>query len=125
MAEGVVLARIYNQSVQRVPCNLAQLNSHAAFIFTCLDAGKIVLWIGELCSVDDVSAGHAIVSEIVYADFQENAAVDTIIEGQETDSQLSDLMDILLMQVHGEYKYIASNFCVFCYNFLMAFRLPR
>ena len=96
-----MLARIYKQTVQRVLCSLSQLNSHAAFIFTCQDAGKIVLWIGECCSEEDISAGNAIVAEVVYYDFQGTAAVDTVYEGKETDVQISDLMDIILMQIHG------------------------
>ncbi len=101
MAEGVVLARIYKQSVQRVACHLDQLNSHAAFIFTCQDAGKIVLWIGDLCSEEDVAAGQAIIGDIVYSDFHDSALVDTILEGKETELQISDLMDILILQIDG------------------------
>jgi hypothetical protein len=96
-----VVVRIYKQSIQRVPCELNQLNSFAVFIFIGASSQKIFQWIGSRSMSDDRSLAELFSVKVNNDDFQGCATIDTLIEFSEKEDVLSEILDIMWVKNEG------------------------
>jgi hypothetical protein len=108
MSENVVLARVYKHTVQRLVCELSQLNSAAAFLFVCSEPSRVFVWLGESCSTEDALYSEQIAHSIIEEDFLGVGSVDVIKENREDEAVLGELLEALWL-TPADYRALESS----------------
>ena len=94
-----ILARSYKSTIQRIPCDLRQFNSSAAFILACETIKKIFVWVGKNASTDDISLAEAVGFDILRDDYLNIGELVTIREDSEKLQSLEYLLVQLFMKL--------------------------
>jgi Gelsolin repeat len=94
-----VLARVYKSTVQRIPCDLRQFNSNAAFILACENIRKIYVWIGKVSSPEDAALAETVAFDILRDDYLNIGELETIKEDQEQLQSLDLMLGRLFMKI--------------------------
>jgi hypothetical protein len=95
--EPPCLYRIYQATSQRVPLELSQLNSAAAFLLICDDDNRVLIWLGSNCPDSDITFAKEMALEVYRRDMRnyDSTEIDEIVwEGRE--SERPALLKILL-----------------------------
>lgn len=97
-----VLARVYKNTVQRIPCHLKLLNSSATFILICDNIRKIYIWVGHESCREDTLLAESVTFSILRDDYINKGEIVTVKEGMENINQqnLDDMLDQLFMKSH-------------------------
>jgi len=91
------LYRIFCATSQRVPCELSQLNSAAAYLFISDDDERVVVWAGEFATDSDFDLSQELALEVIRRDMRKFDATDVddvIYEGEE--KQVQELFEYFL-----------------------------
>ena len=94
-----ILARIHNSTVQRIPCDLRQFNSNAAFILACENIRKIFVWVGKAANKDDIALAEAVAFEILREDYLNIGDLENIKEDEESGPNLDVMLEQLFMKI--------------------------
>jgi hypothetical protein len=95
--EPPCLYRVYQATSQRVPLELSQLNSAAAFLLICDDDNRVLIWLGSNCPDSDITFAKEMALEVYRRDMRnyDSTEIDEIVwEGRE--SERPALLKILL-----------------------------
>ena len=98
-AESPCLYRVYNATSQRLPLELGQLNSAAAYVVICDDDNRVTIWLGSTCSDSDITYAKDLALEVFRRDMRNYDATeveDIVWEGREAEQP--DLLIYILDQ---------------------------
>ena len=96
------LLRVYKESVQRLPCELTSLSSHAAYIIVCVGTlvqRRCILWIGSACSPADRTIVEKLSYDVAVEDFQSSASPECMMEDRDNLVLLDTILNAMWVQV--------------------------
>lgn len=91
--------RVYHATSQRMPLEISQLNSAAAYLLICDKDNRVTVWLGSTCTNSDITYAKELALEVYRRDMRNYDAteVETIIwEGEE--NKESELLKYMLEQ---------------------------
>ena len=91
--------RVYHSTSQRMPLEVSQLNSAAAFLLICDKDNSVTIWLGSTCTDSDITFAKDLALEVFRRDMRNYDAMEvtTIIwEGRENEE--SELLKYMLQQ---------------------------
>ena len=103
------LYRIFCVTSQRVPCELSQLNSAAAYLFISDDDERVIVWAGEFATDSDFDLSQELALEVIRRDMRKFDATDVddvIYEGEE--KQVQELFEYFLDKLWTDERYNTS-----------------
>jgi hypothetical protein len=99
---AAVLVRVYKTSVQRLPCDLSNLSSKAAYVLIVSAVRRCFVWIGNVCSPVDRTIAENLAYDILRDDFQTPSPTENIEcmqEDREIPSILQSILDAMWARV--------------------------
>lgn len=107
--EVPTLARVYKNTIQRVRCDLGQLNSSAAFVLICSAQRKVILWIGSSCQSNDKTLAETLAFDVINEDFSHIGEIESMQEERERIDVLISILDLMWMKLEGRQIYMSSG----------------
>lgn len=95
------LARAYKNTIQRIRCEIGQLNSSAAFVLICESQRKVMLWIGSECDPVDRKLAESLAFDVIKEDFYHVGEIECILEGKERKEVLPHFLELMFMELEG------------------------
>lgn len=103
--ETPFMYRVYQLTVQRVPCTLQALNSHGSYVLVCDSETDVVVWIGARCEEGDSTFALTLGLDVVRRDmgFHEETEITVVIETKEKADSLGFFLGKLNSD-EGQYR---------------------